>query len=105
MVKTADTVDSKSAAFGRTGSIPVRGTQISRLHDRVVDMIPFDTKRPGYDLHEFFADEFACALLMPIDDILECRKFGMTPVELSSRYGVEVDVVIAWLRRLEKHPE
>lgn len=67
-------------------------------------MEPFDKSRPGYDIHEFFADEFACALLMPAEDILKCRKHGMTPVELSNRYDVPVGAVIAWLERLDRHP-
>ena len=67
-------------------------------------MKPFDKSRSGYDLHEFFADEFACALLMPVEDILKCRKHGMTPIELSKRYGVHVDDVITWLERLDRNP-
>lgn len=64
----------------------------------------FNSKRNGYDLHEFFADEFACALLMPVEDILACRKQGLTIAELATRYEVPRNDVIAWLQRLASHP-
>lgn len=65
---------------------------------------PFDYDRPGYDLHEFFADEFACALLMPVHDILARRAEGMTPTQLAARYDVPIAAVKKWLDRLDKHP-
>lgn len=65
---------------------------------------PFDYERIGYDLHEFFADEFACALLMPADDILARRAEGASVTELAERYDVTTGAVKAWLKRLDKHP-
>lgn len=67
-------------------------------------MNPFDYDRAGYDLHEFFADEFACALLMPAEDILARRAAGASVTELAKRYGVTTGAVKAWLRRLDRHP-
>lgn len=65
---------------------------------------PFDYDRPGYDLHEFFADEFACALLMPVHDILARRAEGWTPTQLAKRYDMTIIAVKKWLDRLDKHP-
>ena len=67
-------------------------------------MVPFDTSRPGYDLHEFFADEFACALLMPAQDILECRANGLSHTKMAERYDVPIAAVKEWLKRLDRHP-
>lgn len=66
--------------------------------------VPFDRERPGYDLHEFFADEFACSLLMPAEDILARRAEGMTPTQLAKRYDVPIIAVKKWLDRLATHP-
>lgn len=70
-------------------------------------MIPFDTSEKRYrryPLHEFYADEFACALLMPIEDVLICLEERRTVFEMSERWGVPVGAVIAWLRRLAQNP-
>lgn len=40
---------------------------------------PFDYRRENYGLYEYYADQFACALLMPIEDVQHCG-----PVELAN---------------------
>lgn len=67
-------------------------------------MRPFAYERPGYDLHEFFADEFAAALLMPPEDVAKQLKLGRTPTQMAERYDVTISAVKAWIQRLERHP-
>jgi Zn-dependent peptidase ImmA (M78 family) len=76
-------------------------------------MIPFNQREQRYRetsngqslaLHEFFADEFACALLMPIEDVLVCLEERRTLPEMANRWGVEVRMIIPWLRRLATNP-
>lgn len=58
----------------------------------------------GYDLHEFFADEFAGALLMPADDLNQTiGERGLAGAV--ARFGVSVPAIQKRLARLEKHPE
>lgn len=59
----------------------------------------------GYDLHEFFADEFAGALLMPQEKILDMEEDGYSPVEMAEFFDVSVDAVKRRLKRLRKHPD
>lgn len=65
---------------------------------------PFDRTRPAYDVHEFFADEFACALLMPIDDVYWRAQNGFNQIQMAKLYGVPLQALRNWLRRLDKHP-
>lgn len=65
---------------------------------------PFDRTRPNYDAHEFFADEFACALLMPIEDIYWRAANGWNVIQMQKLYGVPLEALRSWLRRLDKHP-
>lgn len=53
-----------------------------------------------YDLHEFYADEFAGTLLMPEDEIERLQKDGAEPVEMASHFGVSVAAVNMRLKRL-----
>lgn len=57
-----------------------------------------------YDLHEFFADEFAGALLMPVDEIVRMRDEGKTPGQMARIFDVSVRAVTTRLKRLEKKP-
>lgn len=57
-----------------------------------------------YDLHEFFADEFAGSLLMPKDKILELKRFNYSPVDMAEFFDVSVDAVEKRLERLKRHP-
>lgn len=56
-----------------------------------------------YDLHEFFADEFAGALLMPTREFLDSyRKYGAFKTAVD--FGVSVPAVKRRLARLKKNP-
>lgn len=59
----------------------------------------------SYDLHEFFADEFAGALLMPAAAITQLRSGGATLEEMAEYFNVSVSAVKRWLDRLHTHPE
>lgn len=67
-------------------------------------MKPFDRDRRGYDAHEFFADEFACAALMPPKKILSLRDEGQTPEQMALFFDVPIAAVKSWLERLDTHP-
>lgn len=55
-----------------------------------------------YDLHEFYADEFAGALLMPQEDVKEQLKNGASIYEMAKRYGVSLPAIEKRLERLRK---
>lgn len=63
------------------------------------------TRGRGYDLHEFFADEFAGALLMPASAIERLKADGVTPERMAEYFNVSVDAVKKRIARLVKHPE
>lgn len=55
-----------------------------------------------YDLHEFYADEFAGALLMPEEDVIEQLHNGADIYGLAKRYGVSLSAMEKRLDRLRK---
>lgn len=55
-----------------------------------------------YDLHEFYADEFAGALLMPEEDIKEQLGRKVNIYALAKRYGVSLSAVEKRIKRLKK---
>ncbi|CAB0492490.1 hypothetical protein BGK38_06585 [Corynebacterium diphtheriae] len=61
------------------------------------------TKPGQYDLHEFFADEFAGELLMPADKFLSVYN-GKGEFAASAEFGVSVPAVRRRIQRLEKNP-
>lgn len=63
-----------------------------------------DRVRPGYDAHEFFADEFACALLMPIEDVYWRARNGWNVLQMQKLYAVPLEALRRWLARLDRHP-
>lgn len=55
-----------------------------------------------YDLHEFFADEFAYSLLMPAQPFL--RIFSQDNEYVAAKYfETSYQAVMAWKKRLDKH--
>lgn len=58
-----------------------------------------------YDLHEFFADEFAGELLMPEEDFFQQIKSGKSPQEVAEHFGVSVPAVLTRVRRIQKAAE
>lgn len=62
-----------------------------------------DERGSKYDLHEFYADEFAGNLLMPHDDIMRMKnELGMSNIEIAARFGVSGAAVAKRLARIEK---
>lgn len=58
-----------------------------------------------YDLHEFFADEFAGSLLMPAEELDRMRRNEYTHGQMAIEFGVSIDALMKRISRLEKHPE
>lgn len=61
-----------------------------------------DSRDKKYDLHEFFADEFAAALLMPASDIRRMQDQYYTEREMAEHFAVPVENVKRWISRLER---
>lgn len=57
-----------------------------------------------YDLHEFFADEFAGALLMPAEEFLPIYQ-AEGEFATAMKFGVTVSAVQKRARRLEENPD
>lgn len=61
-------------------------------------------RRPDYFPHEFFADEFAGAVLMPETMILKYKHEGMPVERMAEVFGVSVSAVRRRLAALRNHP-
>lgn len=61
-------------------------------------------RRPDYFPHEFFADEFAGAVLMPETMILKYKHEGMPVERMAEVFGVSVSAVRRRLAALCNHP-
>lgn len=55
-----------------------------------------------YDLHEFYADEFAGELLMPLDPFVEEWRLNPSYEHLAARFGVSEPAVAKRISRLRK---
>lgn len=64
-----------------------------------------DARSMKYDLHEFFADEFAGALLIPYRELQLRREEGWTIPRLAEHFGVSIPAVQKRLDRLAKRSE
>ncbi|WP_283775029.1 ImmA/IrrE family metallo-endopeptidase [Brachybacterium equifaecis] len=65
-----------------------------------------ETRMPErYDLHEFFADEFAGTLLMPAPKIRELQARGITAAGMAAFFGVSLKAMRKRLDRLKKQPD
>lgn len=58
-----------------------------------------------YDLHEFFADEFAGALLMPAEELSRLQQLGYTTTQIAEHFDVSVNAVNMRIKRLAKNPQ
>ncbi|MEO5663745.1 MAG: ImmA/IrrE family metallo-endopeptidase [Nocardioides sp.] len=69
------------------------------------DDFSFRDERGGrYDLHEFFADEFAGELLMPAHDFERLEREGATTTTIAHTFGVSTTAVERRRDRLRKNP-
>lgn len=67
------------------------GHYVERMTLAVDDEFAFKCGRScGYDLHEFYADEFAGALLMPEDDFMLMQQEGRSLIDMAARFGVSL---------------
>lgn len=81
------------------------GHFIERTNIAKDDDFSFRDRRGGeYDLHEFFADEFAGELLMPGHEFVELSKGGMNTTGLAAHFDVSVVAVERRRARLMKNP-
>ncbi|WP_237212014.1 ImmA/IrrE family metallo-endopeptidase [Rothia nasimurium] len=65
-----------------------------------------DLRKPGnYNIHEFYADEFAGSLLMPASKIDELQKEGKSLVQMARFFGVSLPAMSMRLHRLTVNPE
>ncbi len=64
-----------------------------------------DHRQPGnYDLHEFFADEFAGELLMPAEEMLKLREDKVPEAVVADKFGVSIPAVRKRYQRLDRSP-
>lgn len=83
--------------------------EIGHLVDRNViardpDYSFVDRRGAEYDLHEFFADEFAGELLMPVNALISLFNSGMSKYQAADQLGVSVPALDKRLSRLAKNP-
>lgn len=57
------------------------------------------------NLHEFYADEFACALLMPPEEFTKLQANGETIFSIAAYFNVTIDAVQYWRNRLARNPK
>lgn len=63
-----------------------------------------DARSKDYDLHEFYADEFAGALLMPERQFKAMVDEGKSLIDIAARFGVSVAAARKRRERLAKNP-
>ncbi|WP_141772836.1 ImmA/IrrE family metallo-endopeptidase [Mycobacterium malmoense] len=78
------------------------GHYVERTNQGQDDFAFIDERSTEYDLHEFYADEFAGNLLMPSGEIERLQRRGMTHVEMAAHFGVSAPALNTRLRRLSK---
>ena len=61
-----------------------------------------DGRSQEYDLHEFYADEFAGALLMPEEEFAKMQKEGKSLIDMAARFGVPLDAAGKRRQRLSQ---
>lgn len=64
-----------------------------------------ERRHPGkYNLHEFYADEFAGALLMPEQQFMWMIHNGDSLIDIAARFGVSLDAARKRKERLDRNP-
>lgn len=81
------------------------GHYVERINVAGDDEFSFrEVRSSKYDLHEFFADEFAGELLMPANELLRTKAVGASFTTLAARFDVSVTAIKRRLDRLERNP-
>lgn len=78
------------------------GHFVERSNQGQGDFAFIDERGTKYDLHEFYADEFAGNLLMPADEISNIRDRGFSNVQMAAHFGVSVPALNKRIERLQK---
>jgi Zn-dependent peptidase ImmA (M78 family) len=78
------------------------GHFVERSNQGQRDFAFIDERGTKYDLHEFYADEFAGDLLMPADEISNLRIRGFSNVEMAAHFGVSIPALNKRLDRLQR---
>jgi Zn-dependent peptidase ImmA (M78 family) len=78
------------------------GHYVERINQGHNDFAFIDERGRTYDLHEFYADEFAGNLLMPAGEIDRLRARGKTNVEMAAHFGVSPPALNTRLNRLAR---
>lgn len=78
------------------------GHYVERINQGEDDFAFIDERGTKYDLHEFYADEFAGNLLMPTDEIDRLRARGKTNLEMAAHFGVSPAALTMRLKRLAR---
>ncbi|MCX8559828.1 ImmA/IrrE family metallo-endopeptidase [Mycolicibacterium mucogenicum] len=78
------------------------GHYVERSNQGVLDFAFIDERGTKYDLHEFYADEFAGNLLMPAEEVRYLRSRGESNVAMAAYFGVSVPALIKRVDRLAR---
>lgn len=77
------------------------GHYIERVNRGHKDFSFVDRRGAVYDIHEFYADEFAGALLMPATELNRLREEGLSIREIGQRFGVSPTAVNKRIERVD----
>jgi Zn-dependent peptidase ImmA (M78 family) len=78
------------------------GHFVERSNQGQRDFAFIDERGTKYDLHEFYADEFAGNLLMPADEISNLRNGGFSNVDMAAHFGVSIPALNKRIDRLQR---
>ncbi len=76
------------------------GHYVERTNQGQTDFAFIDERGTKYDLHEFYADEFAGNLLMPANEIDRLRQAGRSNIEMAAHFGVSPAAMVTRIKRL-----
>lgn len=76
------------------------GHYVERINNGQTDFAFIDERGTKYDLHEFYADEFAGNLLMPAEEIERLQRNYKSNIEMAAYFGVSPAAMTTRLKRL-----
>lgn len=76
------------------------GHYVERINNGQTDFAFIDERGTKYDLHEFYADEFAGNLLMPADEIERLQRDWKSNIEMAAYFGVSPAAMTTRLKRI-----
>ena len=78
------------------------GHYVERINQGETDFAFIDERGRKYDLHEFYADEFAGNLLMPSDEIDRLRSRGKSNIEMAAHFGVSPAALAMRMKKIAR---